>query len=395
VIRKREVDLGAIDMNKALETEKRAIADIIRARVAVDKTVAVEEEQIKDLRTNSEAQRSKNVTVTAAEAGAQEVFIKDIKKAEAELQVASAHAKRQLILADAAMEASDKEARAMIRRSEGTQAEAAAEGLAHVRVKEADAVAIEKLGLTEARVRDAQVQVADREGVVVAENVKRKAFAEASGREAEAAAIEKTGLATAIGKRENLLAEVAAKEAEAGAIEKRMMAEATGLAAKANAMKALDGSAREHEEYRLRLENERQIALEGLKARVQMTEQSAKVMAEAMGKADIKIVGGDGQFFDRFVRAVSLGNSIDGVVGSSEVVQNVLGDRLNGNGPLLIEDVKDMIRSAAGSSDSLKNLTIAAVLGQLLVGADDSKRGALQALLEKARALGIDSHKVS
>jgi flotillin len=126
-----------------------------------------------------------------------------------------------------------------------------------------------------------------------------------------------------------------------------------------------------------------------------MTEHQAKVMAEAMGKADIKIVGGDGQFFDRFVKAVSLGNQIDGVIGSSEVVQNVLGDRLNGNGPLLIEDVKDMVRAAAGSSEAVKNLTIAAVLGQLLAGADPAKRGALQALLEKARALGVDQHKVS
>ncbi len=395
VIRRREVELGSIEMNKVVEAEKRAIADIIRARVAVDKTVAVEEEAIKDLRTNSEAQRHKNVTITAAEAAAQELFIKDIKKAEAEQQVATAHAKRQIILADAAMEASDKEARAMIRRSEGTQAEAAAEGLANVRVKEADAVAIEKLGLTEARVRDAQIQVSDREGTMIAENVRRKAMAEAQGREAEAAAIEKTGIATAIGKRELLLAEVAAREADAGAIEKRMLAEARGIAEKANAMKALEGNAREHEEFRMRLDMDRQVALETLKARVQMTEQSANVMAAAMGKADIKIVGGDGQFFDRFVKAVSLGTSIDGVVGSSEVVQNVLGDRLNGNGPLLIEDVKDMIRSAAGSSDSVKNLTIAAVLGQLLVGADDTKRNALQALLEKARSLGIDSHKVS
>jgi uncharacterized membrane protein YqiK len=395
VIRKREVDLGSIDMNKAVEAEKRAIADIIRARVAVDKTVAVEEEAIKDLRVNSEAHRLKNSTVVAAEAAAQEVFIKDIKKAEAEQQVAQAHAKRQLILAEAAMEASDKEARAAIRRSEGTQAEHAAPGLAQVRVKEADAVAMEKLGMTEARVREAQVAVSDKEGTVIAENVKRKAFAEAAGREAEAAAIEKTGIATAIGKREQLLAEVTAKEAEAGAIEKRMLAEAKGLAEKAQAMKQLEGNAREHEEFRLRLENERQIALESLKARVTMTEQQAKVMAAAMGKADIKIVGGDGQFFDRFVKAVSLGNSIDGVVGSSEVVQNVLGDRLGGNGPLLIEDIKDMVRSAAGSSDSIKNLTIAAVLGQLLVGADEGKRGALQALLDKARALGIDSHKVS
>ena len=395
VVRKREVELGSIDMAKAVEAEKRAIADIIRARVAVDKTVAVEEEAIKDLRTKADAERQKQVTVTLAEAAAQEVFIKDIKKAEAEQQVAQAHAKRQLILAEAAMEAADKEARAAIRRAEGAQAEHAAEGLAQVRVKEADALAIEKVGLAEVRIREAQVQVTDHEGTVVAENVRRRALAEAAGREAEAAAIEKTGVATAVGKREQLLAEVAAKEAEAAAIEKRMLAEARGLAEKAQAMRALEGSAREHEEFRLRLENDRQIMLEQLKARVAMTEFQSKVMAEAMGKADIKIVGGDGQFFDRFVKAVSLGQSIDGVVGNSEVVQNVLGDRLNGNGPLLIEDVKEMVRAAAGSSEAVKNLTISAVLGQLMTSANEGNRSKLEALLDKARQLGISDHKVS
>jgi uncharacterized membrane protein YqiK len=394
VLRKREVELGSIDMNKALEAEKRSIADIIRARVAVDKTVAVEEESIKDLRTDAEAKRHKSVTIVHAEAAAQEIFIKDIKKAEAEQQVAQSHAKKQLILAEAAMEASDKEARAAIRRSEGAQAEHAAAGLANVRVKEADAVAIEKLGLAEARVRETQVAVTDKEGTVIAENVRRKAMAEASGREAEAAAIEKTGLAHAVGKREGLLAEVAAKEAEAGAIEKRMLAEAKGLAQKAAAMKALEGSAREHEEFRLQLENDRAIALEQIKARVQMTEQQAKIMAETMGKADIKIVGGDGQFFDRFVKAVALGSSIDGVVDHSEVVQKALGTRLNGNGKLL-DDIKSMVGAAGGSAEALKNLTVSAVLANLMGKADDKTRLKLQALLEKAQQLGLHDDKLS
>jgi len=375
--RRREVELGSIDMNKAVETEKRSIADIIRARVAVDKTVAVEEEAIKDLRTDAEAKRHKSVTIVHAEAAAQEVFIKDIKKAEAEQQVAQSLARKQLILADAAMEASDKEARAAIRRSEGTQAEAAAAGLAQVRVKEADAVAIEKVGLAQARVRDAQVQVIDREGTVVAENVRRKAMAEASGREAEAAAIEKTGIATAVGVREKLLAEVTAKEAEAGAIEKRMLAEAKGIAEKARAMQALEGGAREHEEFRLRLEADRAVALEQLKARVQISEQQAKVMAEAMGNAEIKIVGGDGQFFDRFVKAVSLGSSIDGVFDHSDVVRKTVGERLSGQ--------------VARSPEA----TLAAVLGNLMIKADDTTRGKLKALLEQAQKLGVHDDKVS
>jgi uncharacterized membrane protein YqiK len=377
--RSREVSLNQIDMNKALETEKRAIADIIRARVAVDKTVAVEEESIKDLRVDAEVKRQKNVTIVSAEAEAQGVFIKDIKKAEAEQQVASAHAKKQIILADAAMEASDKEARAAIRRSEGAQAEAAAPGLAGVRVKEADAIAIEKVGLAESRIRDAQVAVTDREGIVVAENVRRKLLAEAQGHEAEAAAIEKTGLANAVSLREKLLAEVAARDADASVVQKRMLAEATGLAEKAKSMQALTGGAREHEEYRLRLDADRAIALEQIKARVAMAENQARVMAETMGHADIKIVGGDGQFFDRFVKAVSLGSSIDGVFDNSEVVRNAMGSRNGGSG---------------GGKPSNTD-TLAIMLSNLMVKADDSTKTKLKALLEQAKQLGVHDDKVS
>nr|HEX4317825.1 hypothetical protein [Kofleriaceae bacterium] len=362
--RKREVELGSIDMNKAVETEKRAIADVVRARVAVDKTVAVEEESIKDLRADAGAKRDKQVQIVKAEGNAQELFIKDIKKAEAEQQVAQATAKKQLILADAAMEASDKEARAAIRRSEGAQAEHAAEGLAHVRVKEADAAAIEKVGLAESRVREAQVSVTEKEGGVLAENARKQ------------------GIAAAVGIKERLLAEVAAKEAEAGAIEKKMLAEAKGLAEKAQAMRLLEGTPREHEEFRMRLEAERQIALEQLKAKVQMTEQQSRVMAEAMHNADIKIVGGDGQFFDRFVKAVSLGTSIEGVLDSSETARKLLGSQLgngsgNGNG------------NGRSPTETLQH-----VLGDLMIKADDKTKTKLKALLEQAKSLQTED-KVS
>jgi len=372
--RSRDVSLQQIEMNKQVEAEKRSIADIVRARVAVDKTVAVEEESIKDLRTDAEAKRKKNVIIVTAEAEAQGAFVKDIKQAEAEQQVASAHAKKQLILADAAMEASDKEARAAIRRAEGAQAEAAAEGLAHVRVKEADALAIEKVGLAESRVRDAQVQVSDRQGQVEAENVKRKLLAEAQGHEAEAAAIEKTGLANAAGLREKLLAEVSAKSAEADVIQKRMLAEAVGLAEKAKAMQQLQGGAREHEEYRLRLDTERAVALEQIKARVQMAEQQAKVLGETMGHADIKIVGGDGQFFDKFVRAVSLGSSIDGIFENSEVVRKAVGDKLS---------------ATSGSAPKSPTESLSGVLGNLMIKADEPTKAKLKSLMDQAKSLGV------
>jgi hypothetical protein len=226
-------------------------------------------------------------------------------------------------------------------------------------VKEADAAAIEKVGLAEARVRDAQVQVSDREGGVIANNVQRK------------------GEAEAVATREKLLAEVAARQADAGAIEARMLAEAKGLAEKAKAMKMLEGTPREHEEFRLKLEADRAIALEQIKARVVMAEQQAKVMAETMGHADIKIVGGDGQFFDRFVKAVSLGQSIDGVFDNSSVVRNTVGERLGGgNGHPTHE-------------------TLSALLANLMGKADEPTRTKLKALLDQARKLGVEDDKVS
>lgn len=389
VLRQREVELGVIDKQKAIEAEKRAIADVVRTRVAVDKTVAVEEESIKDLRVDAEAKRQKQIAVVGAEAAAQSLFIKDIKQAEAEQQVAQAHAKKQLILAEAAMEAADKEARAAIRTAEGTQAEHAAEGLAGVRVKEADAVAIEKRGLAEVRVREANVAVSDREGTVLAENVRRKALAEAAGREADAAAVEKQGLAAATSLREKLLAEVTAKEAEAGAIGKRMAAEAQGLALKAEAMKALEGTGREHEEYRLRLANERDIAMATIDARVKMVGEQAKVMGPAMAQAHINIVGGDGQFFDRFVRAVSLGQSIDGLVDQSETVRKVFGDHLTGKASL-VQDLKEAVSTSGLSAETIKNLSVTMLLTKLMSTADDSRKAGLRILIDKANQLGLD-----
>ena len=55
--RERETELLRIDKEKAIEKQKKEIADVIRSRVAVEKTVAEEEERIKDVRVTAEANR--------------------------------------------------------------------------------------------------------------------------------------------------------------------------------------------------------------------------------------------------------------------------------------------------------------------------------------------------
>ena len=401
VDRQREVALRTIDKEKQVEVEKKEIANVIAGRISVEKGVATEEENIKDIRAHSGAQRNKQVVIIDAEAAAQGILIKDIKKAEAEEEVAKANARKQLTLAEAALEVSDKDARAKIRIAEGVQAEQAASGLAEVRVKEAAAGAIEKTGLADVKIRQAAVEITHREGLVAAEIIKEKHLAEATGseqrgmadvrvKEADAAAVEKQGIAQAVSIREKLLAEVTAKQANAGAIEAEMLAEARGLSEKAAAMKKLEGETREHEEFRIKLENEVKLAIEALKAKVVMSKQHAEVLGKAFENAKINIVGGDGDFFDKFVNAVAIGHSIDGVVDSSSTVRSVLGGRLTGEGDL-IEDLKDMLSNAAASSGTIKDLTVSAMLGTLLTGSDKQTKSKIQMLIDKAKELGIEN----
>ena len=67
---------------------------MIRARVAVEKTVAEEEERIKDTRAFFGAERTKKVAILGAEQSAQEKLVKDIKEAEAQ-EIAAKHIAQQ------------------------------------------------------------------------------------------------------------------------------------------------------------------------------------------------------------------------------------------------------------------------------------------------------------
>jgi len=201
-----------------------------------------------------------------------------------------------VVTAEAELDTADKLAKAKIRIAEGVQAEAAAEGLAKARVKEADAVASENLGLTEAKISLEKLSAE-------AAGLEKQGLAKVRVREAEAAAVEKQGAA------------------EASAIREKLTAEAQGLAQKAASMKALDDSGRGHEEFRLQIEKERAIAMESLKVKKDIVASQAQVMAEAMSKAKINIVGGDGQFFQRFVSAISLGQSVEGALEQSDTLR--------------------------------------------------------------------------
>ena len=365
--REREVELQRITKDKAIEVEKKAIADVVSSRIAVDKKVATEEELIKDLRTVAQAKREKDATVIHAEAEAMQHALGQTKAAEAAEEVARHQAKIQLTQAEAALEAAERQARAKIRLAEGQQAEAAAEGLAKARVLEAQAVASEKQGMVNAKVKEADAAATQKVGLAQATITRERMLAEAAGeeqkgmahakvREAEAAASEKQGAAEATAIKAKVLA-------EATGIQEKLLAEARGLAEKAESMKLLQGATKEHEEFRLRLEKDKQVELEALHVKKDIAASNATVMANAMQHAKINIVGGDGQFFDQFMKAVTLGQQVDGAIGNSESLQTFLKGYLSGD-QNLPADLKEIL-SKPGLTQDAQNMAVASLLTKL------------------------------
>jgi len=264
----REVELTSIEADKDVEREKKNIADIIRERVAVDKTVAIEEEKINEVREVSEADRLKQVQVKAAEAKAEEEKVQEVKSAEA-AEIASKHKATEITtLAEANLEAAEKDATAKIKLAEGVKAQEAATGLAE------------------------------------AEVIRAKG-------DSEADANRKIGTATA---------EITLSQ---------FKAEAEGLTEKFEAMNAMSEDARSHEEFRMTLETALKETLASIEAGTEISKENAQVLATALREAKIDIVGGEEHFFDTFAKSLSMGKAIDGLTNKSDTIQSLLGQLSN------------------------------------------------------------------
>ena len=296
----REVQLQGVERDKAVEVGKKDVANVVRERVQIDQTVAVAEENIKQTREVSEADRAKQVRVLAAEAEAQEGLVKSVKAAEAQAESANFRAKEITVVAEAELSAAGKQAEAKRVLADGVKAEQAAPGLAEAAVREAQAVAIEKTGLAEARVLEAKAGATYSQGNAEARVLSERLTAEAEGKA-------KMG------------------EAEASAIGGRMKAEAEGLVEKFDAMGKMSPEARQHEEYRMQLETTLQQALASIAAGKEISRENAVVLAEAMKSAKIEMIGGDGGVFDSLLKGLSIGKAVDGIVGQNPMLAQVIG----------------------------------------------------------------------
>jgi len=346
VSREREVALQEINKEKDIEVEKKNIADVIRERIAVERTVAEQEEKIKELRLVEEALRNKKSDVINAEAQAEQELIKEIKAAQADETRAKHKAAEKITLAEADREAAGKEADAKIRLAEGIKASVAASGLAEAEVIEAKAAANQKQGEAEAEV------------------MTRKFSAEASGAEEIGMANVRVKEADAKGEEQQAMVDVKIQVAEAQAIKQRgeaesdviqlrYAAEAKGLEDKFAALSTMDDNVRSHEEFRMGLDMSHTENLKAIKANTEIAEKQAQVLAEALKEANIDIVGGNGDFLEKFMSSLSVGKAIDGAVGKSDILQAAIGKVMaigSGKG-LDVTQVSKMIKNLARNKD--------------------------------------------
>lgn len=370
--REREVELRRIEKERELEVERKNIQDVIAERVAVEKNVAQEEERIKELRLLEEARRIKESKIIAAQGEAEEDAIALTRKAEAAEVVAKSNARAQLTKVEAELEAAEREAQAKIRLAEGVQAEQAAAGLAEARVKEAMALATEKEGLANARVMEAQAPAEESLGMskvnvqkaqfeTHAEGTRLKMNAEAEGTQAKLAA-----------------------EAEGARL--KASAEAEGIAKKAEAMKQLSDATQSHEEFRLKLEKEKEIALEGIEAQKEIAEAQASVLAQAFQSANIDIIGGDGAFIDKIFQAASLGKSMDAFASNGAVAGGLANGYTNGTRSLA-GDIKDVLSGVR--SEDIRNLSLAKLLGKLSEDSSGAEKVKLKKVLDTVTNMGL------
>ena len=345
--RERTVSLARIAKEREIEIQQKEIQNVIRERLEVEKTVVSEQQRIKDTEALATADREKKVAITAAEKEAEAALVKNIKAAEAEKKAAELKAEKDLITtirhADAEKGAMERRAQMILIEAEAQEAAANKQAAAKKVLADATAAEVAATGLGEARVL-----------------------------EAKAAATRKQG------------------EAEAGVMQLKFSSEARGITEKAEAMKLFDGVGREHEEFKLNLNKDKEVQLAQIHVQKDIAASQAHVLAEALKNAKIDIVGGESQFFDKIASAITAGKSIDRMVHNSETLTDIKETFFNSDPDYFFTQMRTWVDKFGLSTNDLKNLTVAAALSQMMSLADDGKvKSTLTNLLSQAQRSGL------
>ncbi len=360
---RRERTVSLADMDKEVKVAEASVeVERRKAIVAAEQKVVVEKEEEK---TNVEAR------MTAER-------VRDVTLIEAEML-----AKKDQVAKVVASEA-QKEAEKNIAEAEKIKLVTAAEAAREAALREAER--IQTLADAEALASDKRRHAMEQEAEGLAAHEAAPGLAEAKVIEAKA----KARLAEATATREN-------EAAEASGIEAKGTAEAKAIEEKARAMKLLHEAGQQHEEFRLRLNKDRDVELAAIDVDRHIAVAHSELVSEALKHAKIDIVGGENDFFEKIVRSVGRGKSVDRMVDNSTTLTGIRKTFFGGGSP---EDFKgnlaQWIADFGIKTEDIKNLTVAALIARMIGGTkDNSLQSLLKGALETAREAGLADARVT
>ena len=200
--------------------------------------------------------------------------------------------------------------------------------------------------------------------------------AQAEVMEAKAVALEKEGTA------------------EAKVLELKYHADADGIRDKAEAMKIFDAVGKEHEEFKLRLNKDLEIELAEINIRKEIAAEQAKIVGEALKAANIEIIGGENQFFERLVNAITTGKSVDRAVNNSRVLTDLKEGLIGSDEQTAAQQIRRFVSQFGLKSEDIKNLTVSALVAKLIAKSDKENKGVLNNVLNTVKDLGMANKPV-
>lgn len=345
--REKIVTLAQIEKERTVEIEKKNIQDVIRERVKLEKGVVEEQQNVKDIESFRAVEREKSVGITNASRLAEEKLIYTVKAAEADKKAAEERGKQTIIDAEAKKEAASKEAEARKILAEAQAREDATLGLSEAEVMIAKAEAAERQGMVDATVVEKMADARRKQGLAEAEVTKEKAFAEASG-----------------------------------------------IEHKADAMKKLDGVGKEHEEFKLLLAKDRDVALAQINIHKDIAVAQSEVLATALKSARIDIVGGETMFFQNIVNQISNARGFDRLIDESTHATDIKNALLGEGDENLVDRIRGLAQKYNISSNDIKNLTISGLLLKLQASSSDADKNSILDLSRIADSLGLGGKKL-
>ena len=366
------------DEEIAIAEENRLRAVIVAAK-SKERTDAVETERVEKDRGLEIAERERVVTLAE---------IEKEKAIEVEKKNIQDVIKERVMVERTVVEEEEK--------IKDTREFAAADRKKQVAVTAASEVAEQAL-VKEVKRADAEKQAADLEAqtiVVRAEASRTAAEKETEAKKMLAEATQAETAATGLAEAQVTIEKAAAIEkegtAEAKVIELKFEADAKGITQKAEAMKLFDGVGKEHEEFKLRLNKEKDVELQAIDAQRLIAEAQAKMIAESLMNANIDIVGGDQKFFDSIVNSITAGKQVDRLIGNSEVLSDVKDTFFTGDPAQFKEEIARYIDMFGVTSEDMKNLSVAALIGQMMgLTNDQNVIDRLQSMMSAANRAGL------